>query len=148
MARLASRVIVQGEGLRQSRTAGNRRLQDKTCVLYSAVDTDRLVPEAYNAADRARMRNELGIPPDCVLIGEVGNVNRCKGYTYLLQAAAKIKERRGCVRFLIVGRKLETDVAYWEQLQKLRDELGLRENVVFADSATIFPAFWLPWTCS
>ena len=132
MTRLASRVIVQGEGLRQSRTAGNRRLQDKTCVLYSAVDTARLVPEAYNAADRARTRAELGVPADAVLIGAVGNVNRCKGYTYLLQAAAKVKERVNCVRFLIVGRKLETDPAYWDELQHMTDELGLRDNMIFA----------------
>jgi glycosyltransferase involved in cell wall biosynthesis len=132
MTRLSARVIVQGEGLKQSRTAGNPRLRDKTCVLYSAVDTDKLVPEAYNAADRTRIRAELGVPSDCVLIGAVGNVNRCKGYTYLLQAAARIKERLSCVRILVVGRKLDTDLPYWKQLQQLTAELGLRENVVFA----------------
>jgi len=140
MARLAGRVIVQGEGLRQSRTAGNSRLHDKTCVLHSAVDIDKLVPEAYSETDRARMRVELGVPADCILIGTVGNVNRCKGYTYLLQAAAKVKERLDGVRFLIVGRKLETDLPYWEQLQQLTAELGLRETAVFAGFRDDIPA--------
>jgi len=139
MARLASRVIVQGEGLKQSRATGNRRLLDKTSVLYSAVDTDKLVPEAYNAQDRARIRSELNVPPDCVLIGAVGNVNRCKGYTHLLEAAARIKERLPGVRFLIVGRKLETDLPYWEHLQRLAVELGLKENVIFAGFRSDIP---------
>jgi glycosyltransferase involved in cell wall biosynthesis len=139
MARLASRVIVQGEGLRQSRTAGNRRLRDKTCVLYSAVDTSRLVPEAYNAADRARIRAELGIPTDCVLIGAVGNLNRFKGYTHFLQAAGRVKSRREDARFLVVGRKLDTDRAYWEQLQQLTAELGLSNSVTFAGFHTDVP---------
>jgi glycosyltransferase involved in cell wall biosynthesis len=140
MARLAGRVIVQSEGLRQSRTAGNSRLHDKTYVLHSAVDTDNLVPEAYDATDRARIRVELGVPADCVLIGAVGNVNRCKGYAYLLHAAAKVKERLDGVRFLIVGRKLETDLPYWEELQQLTAELGLRGNVVFAGFREDIPA--------
>lgn len=132
MTRLASRVIVQGEGLRQSRAGGNKRLWQKTCVLYSAIDTDRLVPEAYDSADRARIRAELGVPDDCVLIGAVGNLNRFKGYTYFLRAAAKIKERVDRTRFLIVGRRLETDVPYSEHLLQQTAALGVQESVVFA----------------
>jgi glycosyltransferase involved in cell wall biosynthesis len=132
MTRLSSRVIVQGERLKESRTAGNRRLRDKTCVLYSAVDTAKLIPEAYDATDRARVRAELGVPADCVLIGAVGNLNRFKGYTYFLQAAARIRGQVDQARFLVVGRKLDTDVAYGEELLQLTTELGLRENVIFA----------------
>jgi len=132
MGRLAARVIVQGEGLKQSRTAGNSRLRDKTCILYSAIDLRQFVPEAYNATDRARVRAELGVPTDCVLIGAVGNLNRFKGYTHFLEAAAKIRQRRPDVRFLVVGRKLETDNAYWEQLQGVVTQSGLTDRVVFA----------------
>jgi len=132
VTRLASTVIVQGEGLRQSRTAGNPKLHDRTHVLHSGVDTDLLVPQAPDATERARVRSELGVPSDCVLIGTVGNLNRLKGHAYFLQAAAKIKEQVDNARFLIIGRRLDTDAACWEQLQRLTTELGLRENVVFA----------------
>ncbi len=132
VTRLASRVIVQGEGLRQSRTAGNRRLRDKTCVLYSAVDTRRLVPETQDAAGRARVRAEVGIPADCVLVGMVGNLNRFKGHAYFLEAAARVRQRTDRARFLVVGRRLETDKAYWEHLQRLTSRLGLQDSVVFA----------------
>ncbi len=130
--RLSSTVIVQGEGLRQSRTEGHDRLRAKTRVLYSAVDTDRLVPHRGDKARRDRIRAELGVPPDCVLIGAVGNLNQFKGYTYFLEAAARIKRQVGQARFLVVGRRLETDTAYGEHLRHLTARLGLEESVMFA----------------
>lgn len=132
LTRLASRVIVQGEGLRLSRTAGNPRLRDKTSVLYSAVDTGRLVPEAYDAAERARIRAELGVPADCTLIGAVGNVNRYKGHAYFIEAAAKIIERLPDARFVVVGRRLDTDAGLGARLEQLTARLGLAQSVVFA----------------
>ncbi len=131
MTRLADRVIVQGEGLMLSRTAGNPQLRNKTCVLHSAIDLREFVPEAYNATDRARVRVGLGVPTDCVLIGAVGNLNRFKGYTHFLEAAAQILQRRPNARFLVVGRKLDTDDAYWEQLQRVATQSGLADHVVF-----------------
>jgi glycosyltransferase involved in cell wall biosynthesis len=130
--RLAAQVIVQGEGLRQSRTAGRDRLRDKTRVLYSAVDTGNLVPQAYDAAERARTRAELGIPADAVLIGTIGNLNRFKGHSYFLEAAARVRRQVDGARFLVVGRKLDTDRACWEHLRRLTAQLGLGEAVIFA----------------
>jgi len=132
VTRLSATVIVQGEGLRESRTAGNDRLRAKTRVLYSAVDTDRLVPQDNNKAQRDRIRAELGVPADCLLIGSVGNANQFKGYTYFLEAAAKIKEQVARARFIVVGRKLDTDTAYWDHLQQLTARLELQESVLFA----------------
>ncbi len=132
VTRLASSVIVQGEGLKRSRTDGHPKLRDKTFVLYPGVNTDQFVPEAYGAAERARVRAELDVPADCVLIGAVGNLNRFKGYPYFLRAAARIREQVDQARFLIVGRKLDTDTAYWEQLEQLTTDLGLWEKVVLA----------------
>lgn len=131
VTRLASQVIVQGEGLKQSRTEGNPRLRDKTSVLYSGIDTDLLVPEAHDAAERARVRGELGVPPDGILIGAIGNLNRFKGYPYFLQAAARIKQRVDRARFLVVGRKLDTDAPCWDQLQEMTAGLGLQGSVLF-----------------
>jgi glycosyltransferase involved in cell wall biosynthesis len=137
---LASTVIVQGEGLRQSRTAGRPRLLGKTVVLYSAVDTARFDPSQHGPAERRRIRQELGVPADCTLVGAVGNLNRFKGYAHFLEAAAKIKERVGSARFLVVGRKLDTDPDYWEHLQKMTQQLGLTQDVVYGGFREDIPA--------
>jgi len=129
---LASTVIVQGEGLRKSRTAGRRRLREKTVVLYSGVDMARFDPRERDPLERPRIRQELGVPADCTLIGAIGNLNRLKGHTYFLEAAAEIKRKVSSARFLIVGRRLDTDPEYWGALQRLTKQLGLTQDVVYA----------------
>ena len=42
MTRLASTVLVQGESLKQQYTAGNPKLRDKTIVLHSCADTEKV----------------------------------------------------------------------------------------------------------
>jgi len=137
---LASRVIVQGEGLKRSRTAAYPRLYSKTTVLYSSVDTVGLVPDAYDAARRRSIRRELGVPSDGVLIGTVGNLNRFKGHTYFLRAAARICRQVDSARFVIVGRRLDTDATYAEHLQELAKRLGLADRVTFTGFREDIPA--------
>jgi len=132
VTRLSSTVLVQGKGLREARTAGDSRLHAKTCVLYSAVDTEKLVPPDGDKARRDRIRADLGVPTDCILIGAVGNLNQFKGYTYFLEAAARVKKQVAQARFLVVGRQLDTDTAHWDHLQQLTARLGLQDSVVFA----------------
>jgi glycosyltransferase involved in cell wall biosynthesis len=137
---LSATVIVQGERLRRERTEGNARLAAKTTVLYSAVDTETFCGDRYDTAARARIRQRLGVPVDGPLIGTIGNLNRFKGHTYFLEAAARIKQEKASVKFLVVGRRLETDPDYWDQLQRLTAQLGLREDVVFAGFRDDIPA--------
>jgi glycosyltransferase involved in cell wall biosynthesis len=139
VARFADRVIVQGEALKQVRTAGRTGLQDKTEVVYSAVDTSRMAPERPDplglkgrSSSRAILQRELGLATDCLLVGTVGNLNRYKGHTYLLEAAARVCRDVDTARFLVVGRTLGTDAGYWQQLQRQTARLGLSDQVVFA----------------
>jgi glycosyltransferase involved in cell wall biosynthesis len=140
VTRLASVLLVQGESLKQSYTAGNARLQAKTVVLHSAVDTSKFTPEAYGPEQRGRVRQELGLPPDCTLIGTVRNVNRFKGFTYFLEAAGRIKQRVPSAKFIIVGRKLDTDPGYWDHLQQLTAQLGLTDDVLYTGFRDDIPA--------
>ena len=140
LTHLATIVVVQGECLRQSRTGGHRRLLDKTVVLYSAVDPDKLGEGPQTAAQRRRVRDELGIPADCTLIGSVGNVNRFKGYTYLVEAAARIKRQLGAVKFVVVGRKLDSDPGYWDRLEQLARRLGLEGDILYTGFREDVPA--------
>jgi glycosyltransferase involved in cell wall biosynthesis len=140
LTRLAATVIVQGEELREVRTGFNPRLRDKTVVLYPGVDLAEFDPARYDAGTRARLRAEWGVPPDGLLIGTIGNINRFKGYTYFLQAARLIKEQAKTARFLIVGRKLDTDPGYWEQLQRLAAEGGLADSVTYTGFREDVPA--------
>jgi glycosyltransferase involved in cell wall biosynthesis len=140
LTRLASAVIVQGEKLREVRTGFNPTLRCKTVVLYPGVDLQEFDPARYDVAARARLRAELGIPPDCPLIGTIGNINRFKGYTYFIQAAKLIKAQVKTAKFLIVGRKLDSDPQYWERLQQLAADGDLTDSVIYAGFREDIPA--------
>jgi glycosyltransferase involved in cell wall biosynthesis len=136
----ASTLVVQGRCLQESLTVGRPRLRHKTIILYSAIDTAKFVVAENADAQRRRIRQELGIPAPCTVIGTVENVHPLKGYTYLLQAASKIKKATGPVKFLVVGRKLDTARRYWDHLQRLTARLGLERDVIYAGFRDDIPA--------
>ncbi len=137
---LATTVVVQGEKLRQQRTRTGTKLRDKTVVIYSGIDTTLFDPAGYDAGARAKFRQELGLPPDGPLIGTIGNLNRFKGHAYFIEAAARIKRRVKDAKFIIVGRRLDTDRAYWRQLQRLTAEKGLESDLVCTGFRDDIPA--------
>ncbi|MCU0914693.1 MAG: glycosyltransferase [Planctomycetes bacterium] len=137
---LAATVVVQGRSLRETLTAGRPRLRDKTVVLYSGVDTDRFRVGEHTPQQRRQIRQELGLPQDALVIGTVRNVNRLKGYTHFLEAAATVKRKIASAKFLVVGRRLDTDPGYWDHLQRLTARLGLTQDVVYTGFRDDVPA--------
>jgi glycosyltransferase involved in cell wall biosynthesis len=129
---LSCAVIVQGEKLKEVRTGSDPKLHDKTVVLYPGIDLRDFDPARYDSQARTRLREELGVPGEVPLIGMIGNMNRLKGHAYFIRAAQRIKEQVKTARFLVVGRKLDTDTDYWEQMQQLAAEGGLKEDLIFA----------------
>ncbi len=129
---LAATVIVQGEGLRQTRTGSDPKLARKTVVLYPGIDLRDFDPDRYDPQARARLREQWGVPADVPLIGMIGNLNRFKGHAYFIRAAQRIREQVKAAKFIVVGRKLDTDPDYWEQMQQLTVACGLKDDLIFA----------------
>jgi len=129
---LSSAVIVQGEGLREVRTAPDPKLDRKTHVLYPGIDLQDFEPLRHTPTARARLRQEFGIPAEAPLVGIIGNLNPLKGHTYFIQAARRIKEKLTDARFLVVGRELNTDPKYAGQMRRLAAQSGLKDDLVFA----------------
>jgi len=129
---LSCAVIVQGEKLKEVRTGADPKLHSKTVVLYPGIDLREFDPARYDPEARARLREELGIPADSPLVGIIGNLNCLKGHAYFIRAAKRIREQVKDAKFIVVGRKLDTDPGYWEQMQQLTVECGLQDHVIFA----------------
>jgi glycosyltransferase involved in cell wall biosynthesis len=131
VARLADRIVIQGESIRVRYPRNHPRIEAKIAVLPSAVDTRQFDPGSFTARDREELRAAFEIPTDHALVGTIGNVNALKGHDCFLEAAHRIKQQRPGTRFLVVGRRLDTASDYWDQLQSLLDRLDLRDDVVF-----------------
>jgi glycosyltransferase involved in cell wall biosynthesis len=95
---------------------------DRIVTLRNAIDFD-----SYSKApDGLSFRKELGIRNGDKLIGTVGRLSKEKGLDDFLRVAKQIVGSRNDVKFVIVG-----DGPEKESLIKLRDDLGLGDQVTF-----------------
>jgi glycosyltransferase involved in cell wall biosynthesis len=86
-------------------------------------------------AVRAASRQELGIPADATVIGMAGNLAPMKGHRTFLRAAARLREKRPDLRFLILGADYSYRPEYSRSLWEEAEQLGLRlgENLIVRD---------------
>ncbi|MCG3209572.1 MAG: putative glycosyltransferase EpsD [Anaerolineae bacterium] len=77
----------------------------------AGVDLSRFDPNLYPPEQVKQQRSRLGIHPDDWVIGYVGRLDRDKGLTELLVAAAQLRRTFPRLRLLLVGDRLTGDRA-------------------------------------
>ena len=95
---------------------------DRIRVIHTGLD----LAEFDAGAPRERVRQELGIPPDAVVVGTVSRLFVEKGLKYLLAAAQMLAGDFPRLRLLIVGTGDQR-----EALEHLATILGIRDKVIF-----------------
>ncbi|HWN82076.1 MAG TPA: glycosyltransferase [Candidatus Udaeobacter sp.] len=158
MARVPAILTVHGRGYYAE--AGRRllalRLAARSGAIVVAVSSDiqrflgsevgipgvRLVPNGIDLArpasgDRARGRQALGIGPEAIVIGNIGNLYPVKGHRVLLAALAELGPE---VHVAIAGRGKEA-----EPLRALAAELGIAARVHFLGYRDDTPDLLAAW---
>lgn len=106
----------------------------KSVTIYNGVDTSVF----YSKKDD-RIRKELDIGPEHVVIGAVGNIRPAKGYDLFLKAARLVYDQHPECRFVVAGQGAGP---LYQQLVQLRDNLGLEKVFYFIgfrdDPAQVF----------
>jgi glycosyltransferase involved in cell wall biosynthesis len=95
----------------------------KSVTIYNGVDTLSYKPQPDN-----NIRERLGLGPDNVLVGSVGNIRPAKGYNYLLEAARLVINQYPQFRFVVAG---EGSGKLYESLLDLRKRLELDNHFFF-----------------
>lgn len=95
--------------------------EGKVVTIHNGVDL-----AAYSRSDSGKIRKELGLGRDHILIGSIGNIRPAKGYDHLLRAASLMAKRHPECRFVIAGQGSGT---LYEGLLRLRKDLGLDDKV-------------------
>ena len=92
-------------------------------IIRSGIDFTRFAP----MADEGRVRSDLGLPPEAVIIGHVGRLAAEKNHNFLLKIGAAAIARDPRVRLLIIGDGplLKTVTA------EARSSAALADRVVF-----------------
>ena len=126
--RYADAVMFNGEALIDIH-GGRASLPLPTFAYLPPVDTGRFVPSRESGL---RVRDELGIPPDALVVGTVSNLVPMKGLETFVAAVAEIAAARPEIRVVVVGATLEAHRAYGEGIRSLAAEFRLPHPIVFA----------------
>jgi glycosyltransferase involved in cell wall biosynthesis len=101
-------------------------LDPKSVVtVYNGIDVDAVDRTVHS--DEAR--RDLGVEPGQRLITTVCNVRPVKGVDVVIRAAAKVVGEFPDAVFAIVG--FPNDPVYYQEMQDLRDSLGIQRHVLF-----------------
>jgi glycosyltransferase involved in cell wall biosynthesis len=98
----------------------------KVLVIHNGVDpncgsTSRRYPD--------KTKDDLGIPANHKVVGNVANIRPEKGHEYLIQAAKIVCDSYPDVTFVIVGREMMNGAI--NHLEEMATGLGIRNRVIF-----------------
>jgi glycosyltransferase involved in cell wall biosynthesis len=133
-------LFTQSEEDRQTAIRLHIARPDRVLTIGNGVDLSRFDPARFSAADRLAMRERLGIPADARVLGIIGRLVREKGYFELFRASAELAARFPNFRLVVIGDALPSDHDdSTAELQRLVDELGIRDRIVFTGQRTDVP---------
>ncbi len=126
LARRARRLIYISRSVQASHLASGIGA-DAGVVIHNGLD-----PAPFVAAPgQAAARRALGLAPDVPLAGVIGRLESWKGHAVLLRAVSIARAKLPSAHALIVGDAVPHEPEYPVALQRLRDELGLADRVIF-----------------
>ena len=118
--KLADRIITTGETIRHAMHVRNGFDQTRMCSIPTGVD----LQELRSGSHGSRLREELSLPADAVLVGMVGFLRFEKGALHFVEAAKHLLQSVKHCWFCIAG-----DGPIEEKLRARICELGLEDRV-------------------
>jgi glycosyltransferase involved in cell wall biosynthesis len=119
--RASSHLICVAPGIRERILEHYGLPQEKVSVILNGVNSERMP-----VMDPREARRKIGLDPDLQVVGFVGHFFPWDGIEYLIEAAPRIIEEKGDIRFLIIGHGL-----WGEHLPELVREKGIEEYFIF-----------------
>jgi len=98
--------------------------REKFTTVYSGMDVE---PFLHAAEHRERIRRELQIPQDAIVIGKIARLFHLKGHEYVIEAASEVVRSHPKVMFLFVG-----DGVLRGELESAIRARGLQAHFCFA----------------
>lgn len=124
----ASRIIAVSQAVASQLRANKVAAAEKITVVLNGINASRFAL-AREQFDRQAFLQRWKLPEQCMLVGTVGELTPLKGQQDFLRAAAQIsKQIPGC-NFVIAGIDHSPDGRNEAQIERLIDELELRERV-------------------
>ncbi len=129
--RYVDRFIVVSEALKRRLIDTHKISPDRVSVIYNGVEIDEY--DFTNAS--IKIREEFGVKEGMLLAGTAGRLVYQKGLPFFIRAVKYIKDKdpeiSKNIKYIIVG-----EGALRKVLEKLADDLGVSENIIFTGFRT------------
>lgn len=105
----------------------------KVSTIHNWCDMTSFSPESIPSQQRSRLKNELQLPADSLILGVIGRLEEQKGHKYLFEVLPGILKRFPNIHILIVGQgSLEASFKNKAKQDKIQNNvhfLGFREDI-------------------
>jgi glycosyltransferase involved in cell wall biosynthesis len=101
--------------------------EDKIKIIYNGVDLKRF---NYESANRNKLRNELHITENDVLLGMTARFSPGKGHEEFISAAANLNKKYSNLKFIVVGEASRGEEQYANKIRLLSQNYKLH-NIYF-----------------
>lgn len=129
LIRFFNKIVAVSEGVKND-MLNSGVPAEKISVIDNGIDLTRF--QDHQPAEK--LKRELGISLNELVVGTIGNLGVEKGHTYLLQAARNIFASGRAVKMLIVG-----EGPLLGFLKQETEQYGLNKNVIFTGFRTDIP---------
>ncbi|MCH7964775.1 MAG: glycosyltransferase family 4 protein [Bacteroidetes bacterium] len=109
--------------------------ENRIILHYNGVDPEKYDPDKI---DPMKVRNELNIKEDELLLGMVARFSAGKGHENFLLVAKELSTKYNDLKFIIVGEASKGEDAYAKEIKNLADDYGLN-NIIFTGFRTDMP---------
>jgi len=109
--------------------------ENRIILHYNGVDPEKYDPDKI---DPMKVRNELNIKEDELLLGMVARFSAGKGHENFLLVAKELSIKHDKLKFIIVGEASKGEDAYAKEIKNLADDYGLNK-IIFAGFRTDMP---------
>ena len=123
-ARCTHQLISVADAMTERFAAARVAPRSKFVTIYSGMEVEPFLRED---GARERVRQELGIPGEAIVIGKIARLFHLKGHEDVIRAFAQIHDRFPSARLLFVG-----DGILRESLAELAAQLGVADRLTFA----------------
>ena len=120
--RLATRVIVVSQALKQMMESQLTIHCDRVAFIPNGINTDFFVPHVY---EREKMRNELGISDDDIVMGFSGRLDPVKNIPFLLDVFLGCVRKDHRFKLVLIG-----DGEEREGISRFADDHSLQDQIV------------------
>lgn len=102
----------------------------KIIKIFNAIDINKF----HNNADNTKIKKELNISTETIIVGNTSRFESFKGYNYFINVAEKITKRHSNIKFLAVGHGPEL-----KNIRKSIQELHLENKVILCNPRRDIP---------